>query len=242
MTRVGSWVGGVLAIGLVGCGGAWPPAVSWAIGPPPGASSAGAVAGRVFAWRDERFAPLPAAAITIDGAATGEVTDERGAFRCVGLAAGPHQVAVMAVGFEAVAVTVEAIAGSGAGRLALLAFPAGGASAARGDRRIVGVVTNPWGGALPGATVHCVDSASGGGAGGNRRWTANADGLFTGLLTDMSGDGTATFMAYGRLDDGRAAEGRFRHTVALAGGGVVGVAVATHVIAGGEGSVKPASR
>lgn len=238
----GEWVkpllvSSLLTSGLVACAGGPPVAATWVL-EAPGTAPPGVIAGRVFAWRDIGFEPLAGAGVLVDGAPSDARTDARGAFLCTGVVEGAHLLAASAGGFVGVSVAVYPSAAAGVLGVSLVASPAGGDDGG-GDRRVVGVITDPWGAALAGGTVHCVDSASLHGAGGNRRWEANADGLFTGLLTDVGDGGAASFMAYGRLADGRAAEGRFLQTVALGHAGIVGVAVATHAVAAGEGAVKP---
>ena len=236
-----AWVraaAGILAGGIVGCTAGPPPVSAWLLGVA-GSGGPGTVEGRVFTWREAAFLPLPGAAIAVDGAPAMTAADADGRFRCAGLVGDAHRLAATGPGLAGVVVEVRP--GAGLVGVVLLAIEAAD-ERARGDRQILGVVTDPWGAALPGGTVHCVDSVSAGGAGGNRRWQASPEGLFAGRLPDAPAGGIASFMGYGRLADGRAAEGLTLQTVALGAGMTIGVVVATHLAAGGEGAVKSISR
>jgi hypothetical protein len=215
-----------LAAALAGCASA-PAAPASPFGLE--AAATGVVAGHAWTWDGATFAPAPGAAVRLD--AREAIADDAGGFRFDGVAAGPWRLAAVAPGHRAAEAAGTALPGGTVLGVPVVLVADGADAALPADARaIVGTLADPHGDGVPGGTVHCVDDASGGGAGGNRRWVADAHGRFVGLLAGAAGrPGEARLMGYGAMPDGRRVEARAVRTIALGDDRIAVAALATEV-------------
>lgn len=179
---------------LGACTPAAPPAASLTLGAlaPGDPPWPGALAGRVFRLVGDRFSPAAGAEVAIDGVPRATV-DAAGRYVVAGLAAGAHDVTATLAGHLGSPARVRLPSAMGVVRanLALVASASGLA-----DRTIAGVVADPRGSALPAADVRLVDSASAGGAGGNRQVRADDEGCFVVALPGVGASALTAGVAY----------------------------------------------
>lgn len=161
-----------------------PPALSAA--PTTARLAAGTVSGLVAAWMDGEFRPIAGAKIRVsgEGATSPVVSGPDGRYTFTALAPGSHTLRVEAEGFDATTTRVTLDPVQGVPRANVVLVPAGYALAqvAPFDANVSGVVTDPRGAALPGATVHVVNNCANGGAGSNFFVTTDANGFYTATI------------------------------------------------------------
>lgn len=186
----------------------------------------GTLRGQVWRWSGERFVPQPGVPVRVAGSDRQVLADAQGGFTFSGLPVGPCAIAADGAG----KVPCRLPAAVGVDRVPVVMAPEAPTGLSAGAVMVVGTLTDETGAGVPGGTVHCVDTR-----GGNRRWTADAAGCFSGVVAEGA-HASASLMGYGLTADGRHAEGRTIQTVALGEGPAVVVAVTAEAVAQAVGT------
>ena len=155
------------------------------------------VAGRVMARALAGFVPLAGARVTVAGGQVAE-TDGEGRYALVGTPAGPATLAVTHPDFRPGAHPIVVIPGLGTPRANVLLAPRayGLRQVAGFDAGVSGVVTDPRGAALGGATVTLGCAQAHGGAGASLTTTTDPDGFFAASLRNVVPTGEAPRVTY----------------------------------------------
>ncbi|MDB5101882.1 MAG: hypothetical protein JWM80_6303 [Cyanobacteria bacterium RYN_339] len=233
--RVVSVVVGLALAGCTGSGSAHPAgppaalanaATSYGAAGAGGMLPAGVLVGKVEAFDGQTFQPAGGVPVTVEGLGLTSTTDADGSFGFQQVPAGEVHLTARRDGHEPATLVcrLTGVAGLPRANLALVPStrPAG---LAKDAVALVGIVTDPRGAALPGGTVHLVDSVSAGGAGSNQKLQANGDGFFASVLAGIPllAGGQAELTAFGYTPGGVPVETTSLTTVGLGASPVVGL-------------------
>ena len=150
----------------------------------PASLAAGAVSGLVATLVAGAFQPVAGATVEVAGTRLRATTGPDGRYAFAGLAPGAHALEVTAPGFDAATahVTLDPVQGVPRANVVLGRAGYDLAQTASFDAAVSGVVTDPRGAALPGASVHIVDNCANGGAGSNFFVTTDGNGFYTAAI------------------------------------------------------------
>lgn len=166
---------------------------------------AGVVVGMVGRLEADGVRPASGVSVRLRGRVAR--TDAAGRYAFSGVPAEAVIVQLTEAGFYGVSMSCTLSPVMGVPRVNLLLVPTAALSGQAADAAVVaGVVTDPRGAALPGGSVHLVDSSSRGGQGENAYVTADADGFYTARLTGLARgpllQGQASLTAFGTTPGG----------------------------------------
>lgn len=190
------------------------------------AVAAGVVSGLVAAFDGHRFVPVAGAIVALEDGTLTTRTDDAGRYELVGVAPGTQRLVVRQAGFAEArtAFRLSTLLGTPRVNVALAPPRSGGPrfglrQLAPADAVITGVVADPRGSALGGATVKATSNAANNKAGGSA--SATADGFYAVTLPQVAASaqavGQALLQAYGTSPGGVRLEATTLASVVLNG-------------------------
>ncbi|MFP5501708.1 MAG: carboxypeptidase-like regulatory domain-containing protein, partial [Candidatus Sericytochromatia bacterium] len=154
---------------------------------------AGVVEGLVAMWDGQDFVPVAGATLRVEGTKHAATTDAEGRYHIEGLAPGGYRMIVSKDGFAASESRMVMGPVSGTPRVNMALSPATYSvqQIAAFTATVTGVVTDPRGSALPGATIKLLCNVSNNGAGSNATETTNVNGFYAHTLADVSANSSS---------------------------------------------------